>query len=608
MMGKVAKLLKNQVEIGGIWRLMALSFLVGVVAGLGAIAFYYMLSASEHFFFDYLAGYRPLGAGGEPSLFHETDTPFNRWLLLILPAIGGLISGVIVFWLAPEAEGHGTDAAIDAYLRKSGEIRARVPIIKAITAAITIGSGGSAGREGPIAQIGASFGSLLGRWLKLSSQERRVLLAAGMGAGVGAIFHAPLAGSLFAAEVLYRELDLEYEVILPAVLSSIVAYAVFAMQFGWDSLFIMPAMKFTAPSQLLAYLVLALAVSLGSLLYVRTFYGVRDAFKRLHIPNHFKPAIGGLVVGAIGFFIPQTLGAGYGIIQEGLTGKVAIGLFVMVALGKIVTTSFSIGSGGSGGVFGPAVVIGGAIGGAVGVGMDQLFPAMGIQPGSFVLVGMAGFFAAAANTPISTIIMVSEMTGNYYLLVPAMWVCFIAYALSKNWTIYEKQLSSRLQAPAHMGEMMEAILQGMRVQEVVSCFDGRPVPTVLENTGAQRLIELFAESEKTSLPLVNDENKLIGTVDGRDLRSITARLDLCPIIVASDLAQTPAIVKPGDSLIIAIREMTAKGFDEAIVVSPDDEGTILAILSRSEIVSAYYDVLGRKLAAHSHRTPDSSNS
>ncbi len=575
----------------GIWRLLFLCVLVGIVAGLGAIAFYTILSASKFLFFDLIAGYHPMGPGGEPSLFPEPDNEFKRWMLLFLPAIGGLLSGILVFRVAPEAEGHGTDAAIDSYLNKSGIVRARVPIVKIIASALTIGSGGSAGREGPIAQIGSGFGSMLATWLGLNPTERRVLLAAGMGAGIGAIFHAPLAGSLFAAEVLYRELDLEYEVIMPTVISSIIAYGVFAMQFGWDPLFITPDFRFENPMQLLPYGLLAVAVSGGAWLYTKSFYGVRDLFAKLNVPNVYKPAIGGAVVGIIGFFLPGTLGAGYGILQNGFTGQVTIGLFLAIALGKIVTTSFSVGSGGSGGVFGPAVVIGGAMGGAVGVMIELIWPGIGIQTGAFVLVGMAGFFAAAANTPISTIIMVSEMTGNYHLLVPSMWVCFLAYAISKSFGIYEKQALNRLHAPAHMGEMMDAILRKLKVADAIQQNASETVHTVRENYPAMKMIELFSRSEKTSLPVVNEQEQLIGQVDGRHLRSITSRPDLCPILVASDLTVEPATVSPEHTLLDAIQMMAARGFDEVIVVDPIEHHKILAILSRGDIVASYYRVL-----------------
>ena len=284
--------------------------IIGVIAGLGSIAFHYLCQLGVHFFLDYLAGYRPPPTAGEAELFPPTATPFSRWVLLFLPALGGIISGWIVYTFAPEAEGHGTDAAIEAYHDKGGFIRGRIPFIKTITSAITLTTGGSGGREGPIAQIGAGFGSFLATKLKMGSRERRIMMAAGMGAGIGSIFRAPLAGALFAAEVLYREPEFESEVIIPTGISSIVAYCVFCLVCGWGSLFKSQDFVFNNPLELGPYTLLALVLVVAGILYIKCFYGVHDIAKRIKIPNHLKPAIGGLFTGAIGFFLPQTLSFG----------------------------------------------------------------------------------------------------------------------------------------------------------------------------------------------------------------------------------------------------------------------------------------------------------
>jgi CIC family chloride channel protein len=584
-------------EIG---RLLGLAALVGVVAGFGAVLFYCLLDLGKHFVLGELAGYSPSGPGGEAPLFEAGATEFKRWLLLIVPAAGGLVSGLIVYSLAPEAEGHGTDAAIDAFHHRSGRVRARVPLIKAVTAAITIGTGGSGGREGPIAQIGSGFGSMLGEWLKLSPYERRILMAAGMGAGVGAIFHAPLAGALFAAEVLYREMDLEYEVIIPAVIASIIAYSVFSLHFGWGHLFLTPDFAFTNPAQLLPYLMLALLVALCSILYIKMFYGTQRIFARLPVPVHIKPAIGGLLVGVLGFFLPEVLSTGYGIVQSAFQGQVylwlegqsytimaAVGLLVLIAVGKIASTSFSIGSGGSGGVFGPAVVIGGALGGAMGILAQQIFPAMEIQPGAFVVVGMAGFFAAAANTPISTIIMVSEMTGNYRLLVPTMWVCIIAYTLTRRHTIYNKQLTSRFNAPIHMGNMMSSVLRKMTVGGVLDEGNPEPVIPVHEDTTLQDLLAKFARSEHETFPVVDGEGRLTGIVDGRLLRSVIGEAGISKLVLAAEISQPAPTITPGEDLFSAVQKMVSGRYTELIVVDEMDPGKVCASVSRNDIITAY---------------------
>jgi CIC family chloride channel protein len=569
-------------------RLLFLCGLVGVVAGLGAIMFFWMLEFTKHYALGVIAGYYPPGPGGEAPLFSEAAAPFRRWLLLFVPAVGGLLSGLIVYTFAPEAEGHGTDAAITAYHFKRGEVRARVPLIKAVASAITIGTGGSGGREGPIAQIGAGFGSILGKLLKLSVYERRILMTAGMGAGIGAIFHAPLAGALFAAEVLYREMDMEYEVIVPAIISSVIAYAVFATRFGWNPLFQTPGFVFQNPSELIPYFILALVVAGSAAVFIQIFYGVRDSFLKIPLPSHVKPAIGGLIVGVIGFFLPDALGTGYGVVQEAFAGRVGGWMLLAVAGGKMLTTSFSIATGGSGGVFGPSVVIGGALGGAVGLAMQQLFPGMGIHPGAFVMVGMAGFFAAAANTPISTVIMVSEMTGNYHLLVPSMWVCIIAYLLVRRSTIYEKQLPTRMDAPSHVGEMMGGVLKRLTVADALGNGGRRPVIKVSESTTLHDLLDRFANSKQACFPIVDEEDRLVGVVDGRDLRHTISEAGFVDqLIIAKELAENPPTLTPREDLYSVVHKMVASQHDELVVVDERDPQKVIGILSRSDLVAAY---------------------
>ena len=260
------------IALAGKWTLYFI--LIGVIAGLGSVVFHYLCRLGAHYFMDFLAGYRPPAPAGEHHLIPPTNTLFNPILLLFLPAFGGLLSGWLVYTYAPEAEGHGTDAAIDAYHRKGGFIRGRVPIIKTIASALTLTTGGSGGREGPIAQIGAGFGSFLATTLKLSDRERRIMMAAGVGAGVGSIFRAPLAGALFAAEVLYRDPEFEPEVIIPAGISSVVAYCLFCLVYGWGSLFESPDFIFRNPLELGPYLVLSLVLVFTGVLYVKSFYGV----------------------------------------------------------------------------------------------------------------------------------------------------------------------------------------------------------------------------------------------------------------------------------------------------------------------------------------------
>jgi CIC family chloride channel protein len=452
----------------------ALALLTGVVAGLGAVAFVAAYQVVSHVALDDMAGYRPHKPGGEPTLFAPTQTAFSPWMLLLVPALGGLLSGWVLYTFAPEAEGGGTGAAIEAYHRRHGAISPRVPLIKVVASAITLGTGGSGGREGPIAQIGAGVGSYLGALLRLRPAERRVLMAAGMGAGVAAIFHAPLAGALFAAEVLYRSADFESEVIIPAGLASVTAYSTFGAVFGWSPLFTLPPellakLTFDNPLSLVPYLFLAAFIIMLGMAFTRAYDGLTRIFRELNVTRKLKPAIGGALSGALALGLYELFGGshdvlavvsfGFGALQDTMaidgaheqSLELAASLLA-VALGKILTTSLTIGSGGSGGLFGPSVVIGGCGAGALGIVLHRIWTALTPHPGSFVIVGMAGFFAAVAKTPFSTLVIVSEMTGNYNLLLPMLWVCALAFLFSEEQSIYRSQVAGRSRSPAHSGD------------------------------------------------------------------------------------------------------------------------------------------------------------
>ncbi|WP_438616447.1 chloride channel protein [Oceanidesulfovibrio indonesiensis] len=535
---------------------------------------------------DGIAGYRPPAPAGEQPLLPHTHTEFNRWILLILPAAGGLVSGFIVYTWAPEAEGHGTDGAIDAYHNKGGIIRGRVPIVKTIASAITLTTGGSGGREGPIAQIGAGFGSFLATRLRLSERERRIMLAAGMGAGVGAIFRAPLAGALFAAEVLYSEADFESEVLIPAGIASVVGYCVFCLVFGWGSLFQAPDFRFDNPLELGPYLVLAMVLVVGGFIYVKCFYGVHGIFKKIPIKNHFKPAIGGLLTGMVGFYLPETLSFGYGIVQSGLEGSAPLLLLLGVAAGKIATTSFTIGSGGSGGVFGPSVVIGGALGGAVGTVFHDLFPRLVTHPGAFVLVGMAGFFTAVSSTPVSTIIFVSEMTNSYHLLLPSLMVCFLCHMLSKNFSIYEEQVPDKFESPAHAGELFVDVLQQYKVRDMQDQM--RSVRTVPEHMAFSRFKELISATEQHYFPTVDEEGRLSGIFSLNDVRCILFEPQLEELVRVKDIANPNIITTtPLEDLNTVFKKFTVKNIDMIPVVQDDDKTRLLGMLGRREVIAFY---------------------
>jgi CIC family chloride channel protein len=589
-------------------QVMAWSLVVGVVSGIGAIVFFIACQVVIHYSLDLLAGYRQLAPGGEPPLLPETETVFRPWLLLVVPTLGGLLSGLIVFSLAPEAEGHGTDAAIAAYHFKHGYIRPLVPLVKIVASALTIGTGGSGGREGPIAQIGAGFGSLLGNVFRLKANQRRTLMAAGMGAGVAAIFRAPLAGAMFAAEVLYFSPDFESEVIIPAGLASVTAYSTFGLAFGWTPLFHLPpdllaALTFKAPLSLVPYLALAMFVSFLAMLYTRSFYFITYLFHRLPLLPHFKPAIGALLSGIIGVGLYYLLGSkedvlavlsfGYGALQRAMTlgpaeeGSLAVGILLLaIALGKILTTGLTIGSGGSGGVFGPSMVIGGCGGGALGIFFHWLWPGLVPHPAAFVIVGMAGFFAAAAKTPFSTLIIVSEMTGNYNLLLPTLWVCTISFLLSDEQSLYHSQVETRTRSPAHQGDYVRDVLAGIEVRLFLR-GDGQ-VPTLGPGDTLEKVVESLSKTPYAALPVTDNQGRLAGVVSLEEVHLASQAPNLRGMVVAEDLMrQDVTPLQPADRLDRALELFVESDLLALPVVDNLEHKRLVGLIKRADISSAY---------------------
>ena len=580
-----------------------LSLLVGVSAGLAGIVFQIVGQVVVQYTLVHFAGYAPGEAVGEHSIFDHTHVEsFSPWLIVVIMTICGVASGWICQTFAPEAEGHGTDSAIEAYHQQRGEIKARVPIVKTIASAITLGTGGSGGREGPIAQIGAAVGSYLGKLLKLPARDRRILLAAGMGAGVGAVFRAPLAGALFAAEILYSESDFEADVIIPAATASIIGYSVFSLwlpNHGRIPLFGAGLdYTFGSPLELLPYGLLALAVVFAGMIYIKVFYGIHKLFDKLPMPKFLRPGLGAGLAGIAGvsmyYLMDQNIHAlavlatGYGALQTALTSASDIGVPLLLAIAavKILTTSLTISSGGSGGVFGPSMVIGGCVGAAVGLVLHSYWPELVPHPEAFAIVGMAGFFAGCAHAPFSTIIMVSELTGGYGLLLPAMWVSTLAFVMGKPWKLYRKQVPSRLESPAHRGDFMVDVLEGIRVSDVFE--KGRKVTQIPESMSLDDIVHTIAKTRQHYFPVVNAEGKMIGIFSADDCRSYLYDETLWKLANARDVMNPNVMsVTPDDDLNTAMRCFTAVAIDEIPVVDTEDRGILLGTLRHKETIAAY---------------------
>ena len=563
---------------------LVLGVVIGVVAGLGSIAFIFALEGTSKLLLESLGGYEPPLPVGEGNRLAAGS--FARpWAIPLVVGLGGLISGVLVFRYAPEAEGHGTDAAISAVHHNPRGIRGRVTLVKLVASAATIGSGGSAGREGPTAQISAGFGSLLARRLQLSPQDARIAVAVGVGSGIGAIFRAPLGGAVLGTEILYRD-DLEPEALFPSLIASIVGFSIFGAVEGFEPIFgTLHTALFDHPVQLLYYALLGIAAGLVGRLYARGFYGTVGLRHRIPGPEMLKPAAAGLAVGLIGLGFPAALATGYGWLQRGMQdGLPDLALWVVLALPlvKIATTSLSIGSGGSGGIFGPGMVIGGFVGLGMWRLLHDVVPGMPGVPAPFMVVGMIACFGSVAHAPLGLMLMVAEMTGSLALLPPAIVAIGLATLVVGDDSIYESQLRSRADAPAHRAAFGLPLLSSVLVADVMRS----PRLVIPGETPAAEVQRLLESAALPGAPILGNDGKFVGVVccdTAEQQVSVTAA-------AAADHAY-PTV--PSDrGLDFALDVMASAGITWVPVI---DGNRVVGIVGMNEVIAGYQRALRRSL-------------
>jgi len=560
-------------------RLLLDTLLLGVVGALSAQLFTFLLKLCQQLFLGKLAGYYPpaLASGGNlggPIGSH------GLWLIPLSTTLGGLLAGVIVYSLAPEAEGHGTDTVVNAFHNLAGVIRVRVPFVKLIASAITIGSGGSAGREGPTALISAGVGSAYAVKLGRTGDEVRLLMLVGMASGLSAIFRSPVGTAIFAIEVLYGDIDFESGALLFTMLGAIVAYAVNGFFVGFRPLFEVPA-NLAAPGarDYGWYALLGVACGVVATILPMVFYSVRDLFRLIPCPSHLKPAIGGLGVGLTALMLPQLLGGGYGWIQAAIDGRIAGTLLLLLCFGKIVTFALTIGSGGSGGVFAPSLFTGAMLGGFLSQPFHQ-------PPAAFVVVGMAAVFGGAARVPIATLLMVAHMTGGYQLLVPAglavmlsSWVQSVLSASLKYHSLYEAQVPTRPYSPSHYIEQLRIAVDLLRTHHVSASTRGRGLD----------LISLLASGVPVVLP--GNAQLKIGVLRAKSAwvgHSVPSRDGVEFIVVLRDkqilFPHADLTLEAGDLLIAIATQSTWAGLREHLdsVPKPGSVSNRKAIHERAE--------------------------
>jgi CIC family chloride channel protein len=556
-----------------------LGTIIGIISGLGAVMFFILLQLSSACLIGFIGGYSLLPPGGEINFFSFTSTSMVSWRIPLILTIGGLISGTIVYRFAPEAEGHGTDAYISAFHYKNGRIRKRVPLIKAIASSIVIGSGGSAGREGPIAQIGAGFGSWLVTKFNLSDNDRRTAIICGAAGGIGAIFKAPLGGAIFAIEVLYKR-DLEVKALLPSFISSIVAYSIFGLFFGFQPIFITPQFNLNIDN-LPFYAILGLSCAGFAIIFTKLFYYIKDkAFAKLKVSKMLKPAIGCGLMGFIALFLPEVLGPGYGIIQLTIDDRYTLLILLIIIFAKIVVTSLTIGSGGSGGVFAPSLVIGSTIGGFIAILFRSLFPFLHLEIAAFTVVGMAAFITAVANVPIASIIMVSEMTNTHTLLVQSMLACSVAYIFSQKWSIYESQVKNQTYSPVHRGKYIKDILETLKARDIMN----KDLISVNSKQTIKELFDLVKESGRSGFPVI-DSGVFVGIIVYRDLFKIPPD-KMESTYIESCMTKNVITGYPDDNAFDILDKIENYGYGRLPIVDPTNPHKILGIITKRDILRA----------------------
>ena len=563
-----------------------IGFLLGVVAGLGAVCLFLSVEFFTGLFLEIGTGYSPPLPGGFQGNFSYTLFIEKPWLIPLITGLGGLLVGLITTRFSPESEGHGTDAVIDAYHHKSGNIRARVPLVKAVASSITIGSGGSGGTEGPAGQIAAGFGSLIGKLFKLDEDERRIAVAAGLGAGIGSIFKIPLGGAVFSAEVFYRR-DFEVRALIPGLVASVTGYTVFGFVFGWDRLFTIPLdlVKYTHPVSLILYAIVGLVSAGISVGYVKVFYTISDYFTKIRIPKYLKPAIGGVLVGLMGIAFPQILGTSYGWLQIAINKDYV--LFPLLMIGsviilKILATSVTIGSGGSAGVFGPSMVIGGLLGAFIGTAFHLLGLFTWIDVTSVIIVSMVSFFGATAKTPISSIIMGSELTGGYALLAPMMLATFIAYIMSgQHNSIFRNQVLNRSDSPAHRMEYQRVILSDLYVKDVMK----DPMNKLSKDISIVEALQIMNRNNSKMVMVVNDKDALQGVVYRYKLFEFPEEYRKS-VKLESIMIKDPFFAYTSDSLHHALVRLSSNDLQEMPVLSNEDN-KVIGIVTIADLVKLY---------------------
>jgi CIC family chloride channel protein len=551
---------------------------IGFLSGYGAVLFRLLIKGAQYIFYN--------NSGDILSFSHTLPV----YIIVGIPCLGGLMVGLIVTFAAKEAKGHGVPEVMEAVVLRNGRIRKRVAAAKILASAICIGSGGSVGREGPIVQIGSSLGSTASQIFNGARAQQKTMVGCGAAAGIAATFNAPIAGVLFALEILLGDFGIAS--FSPVVLSSVTATTISRHYFGDFPAFTIPAYHLKTLWEFAIYPFLGLFAGLMALLFIVTLYKTEDLFDAIPLPQWVKPAIGGLLLGVILIKFPQVFGVGYGAINEALFNQLSGIFLISLVFLKIAATSITLGSGGSGGIFAPSLFIGAMAGGFFGWIANILFPSLTASPAAYALVGMGAVVAGTTHAPITAIIIIFELSGNYKIILPMMITCILSTMLAsslKKGSIYTIKLLRR--GVDISGGMEQNLLRSMEVGQ----FMLKDPPTVSEGMGLLDLIRTFKTEDVSYLHVVDGNENLTGIISFRDIRPLFQEDGLNLLVVAKDVATTNLkTVKRQDSILKALQIMSDLGISQLPVVGEEDEKKVIGILRDKDVIAAYDKAIIRR--------------
>ena len=516
------------------------------------------------------------------------------WQIVLVPAVGGLIVGLIIHFFAREAKGHGVPEVMEAVMMRGGRIRARVVAAKMIASGVCIGTGGSVGREGPIVQIGSALGSAIGQLLHLGPKRLRTLVGCGAAAGIAATFNAPIAGVLFAAEVILG--DFAPSQLSPIVISSVAATVVSHHYFADTPAFLVPAYSLVSSWELGLYGVLGLVCGLVALLFVKVLYFSEDFFDGplRRIPGVAQAVLGGLIIGVMALQFPEIMGVGYEAIEAALHENLVLQSLLLLIVIKIVAVSITIGSGGSGGIFAPSLMIGAMTGGALGTVAHSLWPAATATSGAYALVGAGAVVAAATHAPLTAYMIIFELTNDYKIIMPLMIACVIATMLATRVSpssIYTKKLLRR-GLDLFKGRSLN-VLRHISARDIMH----QPEGTVRPDTNLLELLSEFMDNRYVSVFVVEDEDRLVGVVNFDDVRPfLSTKPEVAHSIIAFDIMHTEGypVVGPDEGLDRVIRQLDRYRYEVPVV----SHGRLVGAILAGDVVQRYNnEIFKREMAA-----------